>query len=400
MAKKSARAKAPASDDKPAVTPESATPTAKEGAAPKRAAARKASAKAGKKPVSKKGRRKATGKKASPAARPAAKKQDNGDADAPILTDVRVDDGSGSHTLDASPDVLVAGLPEQDDTSAEIVSEAGDASDASPEDVDLEVRLDDESPASAGEARAEAPVTAMRPAGVAQTPPASLPKSPEHWDLATQFLVVAHGPGWDANAQKVRAGSYGGALVGALLLELNLQGRLGVQRGRLSVLEGAIEDPLYAEFARAVGEQKDRTSQVAMEKLGKRLGKRLGPWKERLSAAGYATYTPKSFLGMDRSAFAVRPDVQGVLTNRLTRILAGSGVVDARSIALLGLIEASGLLESLVPASALPFNRKRIKGLLSGRDTMGYKVDKSLQAASDTALQQILSDVRVLSGRA
>jgi len=65
---------------------------------------------------------------------------------------------------------------------------------------------------------------------------------------------------------------------------------------------------------------------------------------------------------------------------------------------LLGLVSSSGLLREMVPASAYEYNRKRIQALLSGRDTLSYRVDNAIRRVQDLALQTVLQDIRVLQG--
>lgn len=217
--------------------------------------------------------------------------------------------------------------------------------------------------------------------------------------LPEQFLLVAIGPGWDDRMERARAGSQGGAIAGSLLLELALRGHLKVQRDRFQV-QGEVADPDLAAVASKVAELGDRASIEAMEKLCKGLPRRIRPWKQRLGAKGLARERVWRHLGvLPRSeTHLLDADAQDQLVKRLLRILAGSGNPDAQSILLLALLDAAGLLETLVPSSTLPFNRKRLQALLSGRDTLGYAVDSQMRNVQDLALQTVLQNVRLLQG--
>jgi hypothetical protein len=92
-------------------------------------------------------------------------------------------------------------------------------------------------------------------------------------------------------------------------------------------------------------------------------------------------------------------EAQDRLRNKLRRAIAGGGTPEASSILLLGLLDASGLLGSIVPDEAMDYNRKRLNGLLGGRDIMGYKVDPKLKALQEIAVRTILQNVRVMTVR-
>jgi len=218
--------------------------------------------------------------------------------------------------------------------------------------------------------------------------------------LPEQFLLVAHRPGWDDKMEKARPGSQGAAVVGSLLLELALRGVLKVQRGRFTIEDAEGLTPELAAVAAEVQAMGNSSTQVAMEKLTKGLPDRIRPWVQALERRGVLREERSRRLAvMSRSELILTDQsAKERLENRLVRTLAGGGNPDARTIMLLGLVSASGLLRELVPASAYDYNRKRITALLSGRDTLSYRVDNAIRRVQDMALQTVLQDIRVLQG--
>lgn len=218
--------------------------------------------------------------------------------------------------------------------------------------------------------------------------------------LVEQFLLVAMKPGWDDRMTKARPGAQGAAIVGSLLLELALRGSLKVQRNRFTIEDALALPPGLDTLAADVRALGDVSTQVAMEKLTKRLPERLRPWVNALERKGVLREEmTRRLVFLKRSnLILVNTAAKEKLENRLVRTLAGGGNPDARTIMLLGLVTASGLLRGLVPASAYDFNRKRIQALLGGRDTLAYRVDNSIRRVQDLALQTILNDIRILQG--
>ncbi len=254
-------------------------------------------------------------------------------------------------------------------------------------------------------ATSEGDQAAMKPRAARASMPLSQ-EIPAKGDIASglslpeQFLLVAYRPGWDDKMTKARPGAQGAALVGSLLLELALRGVLKVQRGRFTIDEtDELSDDLSA-FAQQVRELGPITTQVAIERLSKGLPERLRPWVQSLEQRSILREQRTRRLGILARSELILLDqnAKDRLENRLVRTLAGGGNPDARTIMLLGLVSASGLLRDLVPASAYDFNRKRITALLSGRDTLSYRVDNSIRRVQDMALQTILQDIRVLQG--
>lgn len=210
--------------------------------------------------------------------------------------------------------------------------------------------------------------------------------------LTAEFLTLAISDPWDRSFEKLRPGAFGGAFLAAPMLELLLAGRLKVQRDRFQVTEGPALAKSLEDLAAALDAHRDFPSLDAMRRIGRNeLPDLVLPWKLRLQEAGILVLDAKG-----RVVQVADPDAQGALENRLTRILAGSGVVQAQDIVLLGLAQASGVLPRFVPQSALAFNEKRIKALLSGRDTLDYRVDSGLRNVQELALSTILAHVRTL----
>jgi hypothetical protein len=216
--------------------------------------------------------------------------------------------------------------------------------------------------------------------------------------IPEQFLTIAIDGQWDDRMERVKPGRMGAAIVGSLLLELAIVGKLKVQRDHFVIEEGTTGDPALDAFAEQVQELGPIPTAQAVRKLGRRLTDRVRPWKERAARHGWLREERRRFLGvLPRSTtYVLDEEVQGKLQNRLVRMLAGGGNPDVKSIALLGLIQSAGLLGQMVPSSALAFNEKRISLLLSGRDPLHYRVDTSVRQVQDLALRTILSDVRKL----
>jgi hypothetical protein len=217
--------------------------------------------------------------------------------------------------------------------------------------------------------------------------------------LPEQFLLVALHGDWDDAMLRARPGAQGAAIAGSLLLELALRGAVKVQRGRF-VVETDSLPPEWENVAADVRGLSEDTTQVVLEKLTKDLGARIRPWVQALERRGTVREERVRRFGiLSRSRLVVVDETpKAKLENRLVRVLAGGGNPDARTILLLGLVQASGLLRAIVPAQAYEFNRKRIQALLSGRDTMSYRVDDSIRRVQDLAVQTVLQDIRVLQG--
>lgn len=220
------------------------------------------------------------------------------------------------------------------------------------------------------------------------------------FSLPEQFLLVAWREGWDDRMYKPRAGSQGGALVGALLLELAVRGRLRVQRDRFVVSNEKTNNRHLDAFAEEVRRVGQLTTQTAMGNLARGLGKRLKPWIHGLEQRGVLRERTWRHLGLFKRSELVLldPELKMKLENRLIRTLAGGGNPDGRTITLLGLIDAAGLLPDLVPEQALAFNKKRIHGLVTGRDVLHYRVDPAVKRLQELAVQTILKNVQDIQG--
>jgi hypothetical protein len=242
--------------------------------------------------------------------------------------------------------------------------------------------------------RAAAAAAARTPA-----PPVHLGRPPVSADgltLPEQYLLIAITEGWDDRQEKFRVGSHGPALVGALILDVALRGHLKIQRDRFEVVDGGELDPDLAPVVKRLRELKDAPSMEAMRRLGAGdLTGLIRPWKQRLARRGLVTERTWKHMGLfKRSETDLRaPDAQAKLENRLVRLLSG-GTADAQTICLLGLIDAAGLLPNLVPSSALPFNRSRIQGLVTGRDKLGYLVDRDFKGMQEVLVTTILTNVK------
>lgn len=257
---------------------------------------------------------------------------------------------------------------------------------------------------SLSEARSQAPVSDEPPTrhihridepAVATT----APRSDTDLTVPEQFLLLALTDNWDDRVERIRPGGMGAAVVGSLLLDLAVRGKLKVQRDRFTIVDGPVGDADLAVVADRVRQLKDLPSKEAMRRLGWRLTDRIRPWKARLQAKGLARErTWKHFGIWPRSeTVLIDRDAQERVTKRLLRMLAGSGTPDADSVALMGLVQAAGLLPNLVPSSTMSFNNKRISALIAGRDTLHYRVDGQMAQVQQVALTTILQNVRELA---
>jgi hypothetical protein len=225
------------------------------------------------------------------------------------------------------------------------------------------------------------------------------------FSIPEAFLLLANGGGWDERAEKNREGSFGGALAGAMVLELLMRGQVLVQRDRIVLTGEPTDDEALAAIVadlRRIREKKgDLTSLQQMGQLAKANRHLLTPFKQRLADKGLATYGSRKHLGLFHRSWVevVDEGAQERLQNRLRRAIAGGGTPEAASILLLGLLDATGLFGTVVPDEAADYNRKRLNGLLGGRDIMGYKVDPQLKALQEIATRAVLNNVRVMTVR-
>jgi hypothetical protein len=190
-----------------------------------------------------------------------------------------------------------------------------------------------------------------------------------------------------------------------MVLELLMQGQVLVQRDRIVLTGEATEDeaivPIVAELRRIREKKGDLTSLQQMGRLAKANRVLLTPFKQRLADKGLVSYGSRKHLGLFHRSWVEVTDeaAQERLQNRLRRAIAGGGTPEAASILLLGLLDASGLFDTVVPDEAADYNRKRLNGLLGGRDIMGYKVDPQLKALQEIATRSILNNVRLMTVR-
>lgn len=209
-----------------------------------------------------------------------------------------------------------------------------------------------------------------------------------------RFLLLAFGTAWDHRRERGEAT----ALAGALLLELLRGGNLAVQHGAFH-LKDEPADPTLAAVAKELGRIGPCPTNEALLRLTRKAPELVQPWKDLLVRSGVLADEHGKVLGLLRrsSTRVVDGDRKARLEQRLTRFLAGSGVPDTDTLLLLGLLEASGTLERFLPRPTLPFNRRRIQGLITGRDSLGYRATGALQGLDETVLHAILKDVRAAS---
>lgn len=230
--------------------------------------------------------------------------------------------------------------------------------------------------------------------------PVAPPPAPTGLSIPDAFMLVATDAGWDERAEKDKPGRLGGALAGALMLEALQRGRVLVQRDRFTVIGEPGEDDAVEAIADRLLRIKARKGDVGslrqMAELAKWNRELLEPYKDRLQERGFAEHSHRMHLGLfHRSQVNILDaDAQERLRNKLRRAIAGGGTPEASSILILGLLDACGLLGTIVPDEAMDYNRKRLNGLLAGRDIMGYKVDPALKALQEVAIRTVLDNVR------
>jgi hypothetical protein len=224
------------------------------------------------------------------------------------------------------------------------------------------------------------------------------------FSIPEAFLLLANGGGWDERAEKNREGSFGGALAGALVLELLMRGHVMVQRDRI-VVTGDPDDPALAAVVQRLRRIREKKGDLAsLQQLGllaKANRELLTPFKQSLADKGIADYGSRKHMGLFHRSWVTIVDegAQERLQNRLRRAIAGGGTPEAASILLLGLLDATRLFDTVVPDEAADYNRKRLNGLLGGRDIMGYKVDPGLKALQEIATRSVLNNVRLMTVR-
>lgn len=235
-------------------------------------------------------------------------------------------------------------------------------------------------------------------------PDAPLPAPPSGLSIPEMFILAVNEGGWDERIEKAKPGRLGGALAGAIVLELLQRGRVLVQRDRFTVVgESGDDEAVEAAVAkmRSIRERKgDIASLPHMRRMAKWNRELLEPFKDRLAGRGLVQHSHRMHLGLfyRSSVTLLDEDAQERLRNKLRRAIAGGGTPEASSILLLGLLDACGLLPLIVPDEAMDYNRKRLNGLLGGRDIMGYKVDPQLKALQEVAVRTILQNVRAMTG--
>ncbi len=226
-------------------------------------------------------------------------------------------------------------------------------------------------------------------------PPARIEAAPRGLSVPEQFLLLTLEGTWDERRERDKPGGLGGALAGALVLDLMVQGKVRVQRDRFQ-LTGAEVDAAAAQVAQKLALWPDRPSLQVMQELAKWIPQLLPVYKQRMAVRGLLESAQWRHLGLFyRSQTALRDvEAQERLRNKLGRAIAGGGRPDAPTILALGLLEACGQFGLVVPQGAQAYNRKRLNGLLAGKDVMGYKVDDELKGMQEIAVRTVLDNVR------
>lgn len=199
-------------------------------------------------------------------------------------------------------------------------------------------------------------------------------------------LLLLLKQGWNG-----RTKGPGRAAVAAALLELGLAGNVRVQAGKIEVVAPATDSVLegFAQKLAGLGRPLPRD---ALERLD---GADLVPFLQRLQEKGQVRLTTKKTLGLFPKTEAVLLDIDAATRTeqRIIRVLVG-GSPDAETIILAGVLEAGGLLKAFISEGALAANTKRIRGLMTGRDTLGYLVDKRFKAMQGALVEGVLTALR------
>ena len=169
------------------------------------------------------------------------------------------------------------------------------------------------------------------------------------------------------------------ALGGALLVELALKERIGVtaesagwrQRRRLTITDTTPTDDLeldsaLAKLQAAEGKKiKDLISKLSGKRITKGLERRL---LERLAAAGVLRLERGKVLGIFPRTMWPTSDMgpQADVRERLHTALIAGLTPTERTVALIGLLEATGLLTKAVPSEDKKSLRRRAKELTEG----------------------------------
>lgn len=246
--------------------------------------------------------------------------------------------------------------------------------------------------------RRAAPAEAKEVLTLDPAPPARIETAPRGLSVPEQFLLLTLEGTWDERRERNKPGGLGGALAGALLLDLLVQGKVRVQRDRFQ-LTGTEVDDAAGKVADKLALWADRPSQQVMQELAKWIPQLLPPYKQRMQARGLLEARQWRHLGLFYRSQTALVDVEAQerLRNKLGRAIAGGGRPDAATILALGLLEACGLFGLVVPEGAQAYNRKRLNGLLAGKDVMGYKVDDELRGMQEMAVRTILDNVRQMT---
>ncbi len=195
--------------------------------------------------------------------------------------------------------------------------------------------------------------------------------------------------GWDG-----RTKGPGRAMAAAAILELGLGSNVRVQGGKIEVIAPATDTVLEG-FAQKLAALGRPTPTEALAKLD---GAPLLPFLQRLQERGQVRLATRKTLGLFPKTEALLLDRDGATRTeqKIIRVMVG-GTPEAEVILLLGVAEAAGLLSSFMAPGALASSQKRIRGLLTGRDTLGYLVDRRFKAMQGALVEGVLGALR--SGR-
>ncbi|WP_116948530.1 GOLPH3/VPS74 family protein [Jiangella endophytica] len=158
----------------------------------------------------------------------------------------------------------------------------------------------------------------------------------------------------DESGSPAGAGTLHYSLGGALLVDLALAGRITIESKGVTVVDGPpLDDPLLDDALAKVAEKR-RGTHALLFVLGQGLSDRV---TERLVERGLIRRETRKFLGLFRTTTWPADDVrhEAELRERLRRVLVGGEQPDARTAAIIALLNAINVLHIVVSGPDLPW---------------------------------------------
>lgn len=194
--------------------------------------------------------------------------------------------------------------------------------------------------------------------------------------LADELLLVA----LDDVSGRARGQGLEHGLAGAVLLELVMAERVGLDGRQVVVLDASPVGDVFADEALArIGAERRRSAKAWVNALVKRLLPRV---RRRLVDEGVLREEAHRFLGVIpyRRFPAVDGRVDVGVRARLMRAVAGGGVPDARTAALAGLVRATRLERAALPELGYNEARRAVRGIAES----DWATEATRKAIADT----------------